>query len=103
MTQVYPSRVVLCPPADRGRLDAANVLACTPFTPTVEHSLSTCDSCGGKIWIAQQQLDLVNSPLIKTCKLCMFCLSEVNKVLSSLRVEAIDVNPDIAFAHKRIA
>lgn len=70
------------------------------FQPTTDHSLSTCDSCPRNIWIAQQQLDMVNSPLIRTKKLCLFCLDAATSVLKP-QIREGDLFPEIRLSRQR--
>lgn len=102
MAEGFHGRVILCWPADRNEIRALNRLTDSRslFTPTVEHSLSTCDCCRRRIWIARQQLQLANSPLVRSTKLCMFCVSQIGQALN-VELREMDVAPEIAHARKR--
>jgi hypothetical protein len=102
MADGFHGRIILCWPTDRNQIAQLNQLtdAC-PFVPTIEHSLSTCDSCRRSIWIARQQLQLANSPFTRASKLCMFCATDVSRTLNVEWFE-IDVAPGVQDARKRI-
>jgi hypothetical protein len=102
VTDDYHCRVLLCWPADRKEIARLNAMTRESFTPTVDHSLSTCDGCPRGIWIGPQQLQLSRSPLIRVKKLCMFCAVAVQNVLK-LRPEEVDLNPEMNFSRPRTA
>lgn len=95
------TRVMLCWPSDRTDIRRLAAIGQTEaFKPTVEHSLSTCDSCDRSIWIAPQQLQLVRSPLLKAKKLCMFCVSTVQRTLN-LNPHEVDIGLNMRGARRR--
>jgi len=104
MADRFTGQVMLCWPTDRKLIAQLNrkVGPGRQFVPTVEHTLSTCDACNRGIWIGPQQLQLVNSPFIRARKLCMFCTSEVQRVLD-MRLCEVDVNLDLRHARRRTA
>ena len=70
--------------------------------PTIEHSLSVCDACNCTIWIGPQQLQMVNSPFIQVRKLCLYCVSDVQRVLQ-LQPREVDINIELRNARRRTA
>lgn len=99
----FPSQILLCWPSDRASIQRLNNLVgpSQSFSPTVEHSLSTCEGCGRSVWIAEQQRQLAASPLIVTRILCMFCAGEVQKTLD-LNAQEVDIGPTVRSARRRI-
>lgn len=102
MSGGFTGRVILCWPSNRDEIARLNQLAEAgqEFVPTIEHSLSRCDGCGRGIWIARQQLQLANSPFVRSRKLCMFCVDRVTKTLN-VDVHETDIAPDVAHARRR--
>jgi hypothetical protein len=100
--RIIHGRVILCWPSNREDIERLNRLtnSRSPFVPTIEHSLSTCDSCRRSIWIARQQLQLANSPFVRTTKLCMFCMSRINQALN-VEIHEVDIAPEVQHARKR--
>lgn len=103
MTERFHAQVILCWPSDRDAVAELNarIGPDQKFSPTVEHSLSTCDGCRRGIWIAQQQQDLIDSPFITAHKLCMHCAGDLAGALN-LSPHKVDLNPDLHHAHRRV-
>lgn len=102
MPDGFTGQVILGWPANRADVDRINqdVPPSQRFTPTVEHSLSTCDHCTRSIWIGPTQRQLVDSVFVAARKLCMFCASDVQRVLG-LNPQQVDLNLDVRQAPHR--
>lgn len=103
MADGFQCQVMLCWPTDRQAINLLNSQrqpGQAPFYPSIEHSLSTCDSCSQDVWIGPQQLQLVASPFIRVKKLCLFCAGQVKRALN-LDPHEVDLNPDLLHARRR--
>lgn len=103
MTKGFASRVVLCWPSRRSDIDKLNTLVDDDrqkFEPTVDHSLSSCDSCERGIWITPQQLELARSTLTLAKKLCLFCVADVHETLN-LELREVDIGPETRQSRRR--
>lgn len=101
MPDGFESQVMLCWPSNRDEIKLLSAYTDQePFVPTIEHSLSNCDSCDRSVWIGPQQLQLVQSAFVKTRKLCMFCISEVQRTLK-LKPQGFDVGLSLREARRR--
>jgi dipeptidase len=77
-------QIILCWPADQSDVKRINNFLETDerYTPTVADTLTRCDGCYRRVWIMQQQLELLQSPFMAAPrKLCLFCVSDVQAVL----------------------
>jgi hypothetical protein len=93
VTDRHPLQVIACWPADRREIALLNRGRdpAEQFAPTVEHSLSHCDGCPRQIWIANQQHQLVGSPLMRVRKLCVYCAGDVQAALK-MTMREVDLN-----------
>lgn len=99
----FNSHVMMCWPSNRDEIKRLSALTDgPPFVPTVEHSLSTCDSCERSIWIGPQQLQMARSPFLNAKKLCMFCVSTVQRTLK-LRTQEVEIGMTLRNAVRRSA
>lgn len=102
MSEHVQGHVIVCWPSDRKQIAYLSGKGQVDmFVPTVEHTLTTCDSCGQSVWIGNPQLELLRFALLpKSRKLCIICAAQVQKTLN-LHPEAIDVGISLRDAQRR--
>lgn len=98
----FATQVLMCWPTDKETIKTLNnkLRPEQQFTPSIEHSLSTCDGCTRDVWIGPQQLQLAVSVFVQARKLCIMCAEAVQRTLR-LTPREVDLNPALRFAPRR--
>jgi hypothetical protein len=90
------TKIIICPATDRTQMDQINATLASdgfaPWAPSIEHSITQCQSCGQDVWIGPNQKQIADSVLFATIVRCVQC-----QALDRGDRRALGVNADMSF------